>query len=134
MGKKTALNFFIAIVLLGIYFGAGYYYFECHSMLDIALHRKWVIYSAYFSIGTGGISFLYTLITHKGSNSLLFIISWLMNLSFSAGIIWYAVEYGTLLIRGKILIYCAAIMLLFVLQTIVFFSMKKNLNGNNSEN
>jgi len=125
MSKKATANFLVSVLLLAIYFGAGYYYFECHSMMDIAKHRSWIVYSVYFSLIEGTLFFLYALISHKGWNSFLYIISWLMNLSFSASIIWYVVEYGTLLIRGKILLYCAAILVLFVLQTILFFVLRK---------
>ena len=124
MKNNTTRNFLISVLLVGIYFGAGYYYFECHSMMDIFKHRKWITYSFYFSLVTGTLLFLYSLITHKSWNSLLFIISWLMNLTFTASIAYYIAEYGTLLIRGKILLYCAAVTILFFLQTIIFFSMK----------
>lgn len=133
MKNNTARNFLISVLLLAIYFGAGYYYFECHSMLDIFKHRKWITYSFYFSLITGTLLFLYSLITHKSWNSFLFIISWLMNLIFTGSIAYNIVEYGTLLIRGKILMYCAAVTILFFLQTILFFSMRmlhrKKLNS-----
>lgn len=128
MSKGTA-NFFLSLLIVGIYFGAGYYYFECHSMMDIFVHRKWITFSVYFSLAVGTLFFLYAMISQKGWNSLLYFISWFMNLTFFASLLYSVAEYGTLWLRGKIMLFSAAIVALSVLQTILFFVLKKKSRG-----
>ena len=121
---KTTINFLISIVLLGIYFGGGYYYFETHSVFKSFSQRDWFWYSVYYSLVMGGISILYVAASKKGWNSFLNIHSMLMNLCFTAGIIYSAVEYGTFYFRGKILFCSVGIMAVFVLQFLLFFIMR----------
>ena len=123
-----AKNFLISALLLTLVLGGGYYYFETHSLLKSLMWHNWVMYALYYAIGCGSITTLYVIATKKGWNSFLFWNSLQLNFCGTLGIAYYIYSYGTLFMRGKILLYVIAVIALFVLQTVVFFANRKKMN------
>ncbi len=125
MKKKTVTNFFISTLILGIYFGFGYYFFENHSMLQLVSYRKVALFSVYYSLLAGFISMLYALTSKQGWNAFLYMNTLQMNFCLSIGVFGFIAEYGMVFMRGKILLYSVAVIAMFVLQLFVFFAQRK---------
>lgn len=127
---KNASNFFISAILLGLLFGGAYYYFETHSMLDSTAltvkYRKWISYLIYYAIAVGIITSLFVIVNKKGTNTFWFWNTLQLNFSFSFSIFYYMYYYGTLFMRGKVLLYCVAVIAIFILQTILLVTIRKN--------